>query len=173
MVSVFLCFFVAGLWFWFFLIPLRGPPIAAGGYCTISVWNDAGFGGHAGHELFYSSVENLNERAFRPTKRYGPRNMNDRISSFVVETGEWEVCLDAGFRNCVRKVYGPGEGERNMISVRVGSRKRDYNDRISSLRLLRCDRSTGEEGGIPKTVNFTPEGTALPRSGEFSFGFPF
>lgn len=55
-----------------------------------------------------------------------PRNFNDRASSIVVYSGQWEVCTDADFGGrCT--VFGPGRyGELGGLSNRISSLRKVY-----------------------------------------------
>jgi hypothetical protein len=50
---------------------------------------------------------------------------NDRISSFRVDSGSWELCRDWDYRNC--RIVGPGTDEASRMEM-------GWNDAISSLR---------------------------------------
>jgi hypothetical protein len=86
-------------------------------YCRLRVWNDAEWKGCAGHMSFCGTDENLSITYFPPTECYGPRKANDRISSFIVESGVWILCehsKEEGRGKCIGP-YRPGEGEKNLI----------------------------------------------------------
>jgi hypothetical protein len=106
-------------------------------YCRLRVWNDAEWKGCAGHMYF------------PPTECYGPRKANDRISSFVVESGVWILCEHSkkeGRGECIGP-YRPGEGEKNLDNKPKGDS--DWNDKISSIFLIQCDQSVKIERGLP------------------------
>ena len=62
----------------------------------------------------------------RDVRRLGEIGFNDRVSSFIVHEGQWELCVDADFGGQCR-VVGPGQYPR------LGP----LNDQISSLRRVR------------------------------------
>ena len=63
---------------------------------------------------------------------------NDRISSFRVESGSWELCRDWDYRNC--RIVGPGTEE--LARLEFG-----WNDGISSLRPVSASTATGSNPG--------------------------
>jgi hypothetical protein len=70
--------------------------------------------------------------------------MNDRVSSVVIERGEWELCSDAGFAGrCI--VLGPG----NYPSMRAYG----FNDMLSSVRPL--GGTVSNRGGPPQRAEIT------------------
>jgi hypothetical protein len=88
--------------------------------------------------------------------------MNDRISSFRVQSGVWVLCYHANFEGACTDEIKPGYGVDNLDgTVFQGS--------ISSIKLVRCDRATDAEDGDPpnplKDMPIeVPGTTALPRT---------
>ena len=71
---------------------------------TITVWDDINFGGYATE--FRDSVPNLSAESGR-----GPgvgKNWNDKISSWKIDTGQWQFFEHAGYGGVATKVYGRG-----------------------------------------------------------------
>lgn len=142
-------------------------------WCTIEVWNDKDFGGCAGHERFYESASNFSDLAFRPTRCYLPRKMNDRVSSFIVRSGEWRVCLDADYKSCLPGTYGPGDRVKNMDRVKVRGKWEDLNDKISSLQLVSCHRGNGASRNAPSDDLVVGGTSALPNGAAVSWSWSF
>ncbi|HUP02214.1 MAG TPA: beta/gamma crystallin-related protein, partial [Gemmatimonadota bacterium] len=78
---------------------------------SITVWEHDNFKGTS--LVFNTAVSRLDAAGW-----------NDRISSFRVDSGQWEVCRDSEFRNC--QIFGPSQGLARLDS--------GWNDAISSLR---------------------------------------
>jgi hypothetical protein len=93
----------------------RGPAYAQGGsrYGAIELYPGSGFRGPS---------TRLNRDAWS-LERHG---MDDRVSSLIVNEGQWELCTDRGFDGVCR-VFGPGQYPR------LGRR---MNDQVSSLRRI-------------------------------------
>ena len=72
----------------------------------IKVWDEINFGGYATE--FTDSVHNLSTESGRGPL-IGSEHWNDQISSWRVDTGQWQFFEHAGYGGVATKVYGPGE----------------------------------------------------------------
>jgi hypothetical protein len=90
---------------------LLALPLAAGA-AEITVWEHYDFSGAS--TVFNGASARLEN------------GWNDRISSFRVKSGSWEICRDWDYRNC--QIVGAGtDGEMSRLTM-------GWNDSISSLR---------------------------------------
>src|SRR5450631_1421424 len=72
----------------------------------IKVWDEIHFAGYA--TQFTDSVPDLTAENGRGSIA-GSENWNDQISSWKVDTGQWQFFEHAGYGGVATKVYGPGE----------------------------------------------------------------
>jgi hypothetical protein len=93
-----------------------------GRIANIIVFKHDNFRGH--HRYIFGMERNLNHP--------DDRRLNDKISSFVVLSGEWKFCRHSNFRDGVGGEFGPG-AYRWVEAVGVA------NDQVSSLRCLRSE----------------------------------
>ena len=92
-------------------IAQRGAPAAAPSRGSVELFTLPNFGGN--RYLLNQDLDNFSNGGF-----------NDRISSFVITGGQWEMCIDAGFRGrCV--VFGPGRyANLGQLSNQLSSMRR-------------------------------------------------
>lgn len=84
----------------------------------MQVWDDADFSGNS--IVLETSVPNLAD--------FWEGRMNDRISSFRVDNGEWVLWSDANFSG-VGLIVGPGEYHF------IGDLDSRFNDVVSSIQV--------------------------------------
>ncbi|MBD1913771.1 MULTISPECIES: beta/gamma crystallin-related protein [unclassified Leptolyngbya] len=84
----------------------------------MQVWDDANFGGNS--IVLETSIANLAELS--------NGLMNDKISSFKVENGEWVLWSDANFSG-IGLIVGPGEYQF------IGDLDSRFNDIVSSIQV--------------------------------------
>ncbi|HET9645581.1 MAG TPA: beta/gamma crystallin-related protein [Burkholderiaceae bacterium] len=103
-------------------------------------------GGREGSAIVMYEHDNFRGRsmsAYRAEPDLQNSGMNDRVSSVVIERGEWELCADAGFSGrCI--VLGPG----NYPSLRAYG----FNDTLSSTRPL-AGGGGWSRGGPPQRAD--------------------
>ncbi len=89
----------------------RGAPGASSPRGSVELFTAPDFGGN--RYLLDQDLDNFSNGGF-----------NDRISSFVITGGQWEMCVDAGFRGrCV--VFGPGRyANLGQLSNQLSSTRR-------------------------------------------------
>lgn len=102
---------------------------------------------HAAQITLYEG-EGFRGRAFTTTGRidnFMRNGFNDRASSIIVDSGDWEVCEDLNYRGrCVLLHRGSYDSLRSL----------GLNDRVTSVRVADRRRSVGMDSPPPGIANY-------------------
>ena len=90
----------------------------------------------AAAQITFYEQEGLRGRAFtadRPIHDFAQFGFNDRVSSVIVQRGQWEVCDDADFRGrCLRQTlaavrsWRPPPGQQIIQTLSQGRRDKQF-----------------------------------------------